>query len=540
MLSSEKDGSKPVDGSYRNDIEEGLTSEPNIDSLNTIFSGRPGALSSLKNLNDSAAKPALSAVLISEELSLHVVSKLAFMFNFQDVLSLGGSSRLCIQLADITGISSRYTSAWSPGFGLESVGVTQIVGMHCKDGRGLEVSVSISIAPGRLSNYTKIVRICPRYVVVNQLPWPIRLWQDNSIVHPNLAVDHSSKNVNESQKWMFANCEHRPDGVINQYELLFGSPTMVDCSQESGMDAQTTAHHDACFIATVCPSELVAFHLPDTRLERLLRVDFGPSWYLSPSFAADITREYVLAMNRARDLRMLPRVSSRGAPVYTVTLPPTNNDWSGELGVWFETDWGRDRTLIVKGIREGSYASYFTDIIVGDELIMIDAIPVEQLTFDEAMKYLKIRLAAAKEAAETRAIQSPTRPLQLIRTKSKIRVQRAGSNDTSANLSNDNGVTLTFLTLEERLRRLRRAAVSKNAMGPSVETTNTRNILKRKEEFQEIDRSTSLEQGDSSKDLLVDMKLFFQSVFIFLRAPDPEDPPHRIINRSLHWVVSFW
>ena len=198
------------------------------------------------------------------------------------------------------------------------------------------------------------------------------------------------------------------------------------------------------------------------------------------------------------------------------------------------------RTLIVKGIREDSYASYFTDIIVGDELIMIDAIPVEQLTFDEAMKYLKIRLAAAKEAAETRAIQSPTRPLQLIRTKSKIRVQRAGSNDTSANLSNDNGVTLTFLTLEERLRRLRRAAVSKNAMGPSVETTNTRNILKRKEEFQEIDRSTSLEQGDSSKDLLVDMKLFFQSVFIFLRAPDPEDPPHRIINRSLHWVVSFW
>lgn len=45
--------------------------------------------------------------------------------------------------------------------------------MHCKDGRGLEVSVSISIAPGRLSNYTKIVRICPRYIVVNQLPTAI-------------------------------------------------------------------------------------------------------------------------------------------------------------------------------------------------------------------------------------------------------------------------------------------------------------------------------------------------------------------------------
>lgn len=45
--------------------------------------------------------------------------------------------------------------------------------MHCKNGRGLEVSVSVGIAPGRLSNYTKIVRICPRYVIVNQLSRPI-------------------------------------------------------------------------------------------------------------------------------------------------------------------------------------------------------------------------------------------------------------------------------------------------------------------------------------------------------------------------------
>ena len=265
--------------------------------------------------------------------------------------------------------------------------------MHCKDGRKLEASVSISIAPGRLSNYTKIVRICPRYIVVNQLPRPIRLWQDNSIHHPNLAVEHSSKSTSESEKWVFSNTPHEtPGGIINQYELLFGSPTVIDCSEEaSDMDARTTAHRDACFIATVHPSELVAFHLPDTRLERLLRVDYGPSWYLSPSFAADIPGEYVLAMSPSRDLRMLPHVTSRGAPVYSVTFPPPNNNvWSGELGVWFETDpWGRERALIVKGIKEGSYSSYFTDIIVGDQLIMIGDISVEQLTFDQAMKYLK-------------------------------------------------------------------------------------------------------------------------------------------------------
>lgn len=159
VLSPEKDGSKAVDGSYRNDLDEEdecLISGAKIGGIDTVFSGRPGALSLLNDLEDDSMKPALLAALISEELPLRVLSKLAFMFNFQDVLSIGASSRLCIQLADTSTDSPRYTSAWSSGFGLESVGVTQIVAMHCKEGRGLEVSVSISVAPGRLSNYTKV------------------------------------------------------------------------------------------------------------------------------------------------------------------------------------------------------------------------------------------------------------------------------------------------------------------------------------------------------------------------------------------------
>ena len=213
--------------------------------------------------------------------------------------------------------------------------------------------------------------------------------------------------------------------------------------------------------------------------------------------------------------------------MYTVTFPPTNTDWIGELGVWFETDWGRKRTLIVKGVREGSYASYFTDIMVGDELIMIDAIPVEQLTFDEAMKYLKMRLAAAKEVAETSAIHSPLRSARLKRTRPKKRLQKASSHGSTR--SNDNVVNLTFLTLEERLRRLRRAAVSKNTKEPSAENRISQNVPNHKE--LEMERNPR-------KDLLVDMKFLFQSMFIFLRAPDSADPPHRIINRSLHWIVS--
>lgn len=389
---AEKDGSKPVDGSNRNESDNvvGVSATSrnlsglNLLKLNTVFPGTHGALKVLEKIDNELSKPAILAALISEDLPLSTASKLAFMFNFQEGLSLGGSTRLCIQLVDTTK-SSRYTSAWSSGFGLESVGVTQIVGMLCKDGRGLEVMVSISVAPGRLSNYTKIVRICPRYVVMNQLPQSIRLWQDNSLLHPN-QVAESSDVPFESRKWIFVDdCE---EGVVNQYEPLFGAPTMIDSSEER--ELQTNAHHSACYIATIRPSELIAFHLPDTRLERLLRVDLGSGWNLSSSFPSDTPGQHVLSLERARDIQTLPHVSTRAAPYFNVVLPPPpDGEWNGELGVWFETDWGKGRSIIVKGMREGSYASHFTDIVVGDELVLIDDVPITQFTFDEAMKHLK-------------------------------------------------------------------------------------------------------------------------------------------------------
>jgi hypothetical protein len=124
-------------------------------------------------------------------------------------------------------------------------------------------------------------------------------------------------------------------------------------------------------------------------LERLLRIEIGSGWNLSSSFPADTLGQHLLSLDRARDIQTLPHASTRAAPYFNVVLPPPDGNWNGELGIWFETDWGKDRSLIVKGTREGSYASYFTDIVVGDELVLIDDVPVTQFTFDEAMKYLK-------------------------------------------------------------------------------------------------------------------------------------------------------
>ena len=124
VLSSEADGSKRVDFSNRNKedahVDDLSRHDYNQGQYSTIFSGRPGALS---RPDGNTLEPAALASLISEDLPLSTMSRLAFMFNFQEVLSLGSPPRLQVQLAE-----SQYSSAWSSGFGLESVGVTQIVG----------------------------------------------------------------------------------------------------------------------------------------------------------------------------------------------------------------------------------------------------------------------------------------------------------------------------------------------------------------------------------------------------------------------------
>lgn len=90
----------------------------------TIFAGTPGALATSRGRCDLAQDQL--APLLDEGMSPSDLSRLAFMFNFHEGLVPGSNQKLCVQLHDGTG-HNRYFSDWSRGFGLDSVGISQIV-----------------------------------------------------------------------------------------------------------------------------------------------------------------------------------------------------------------------------------------------------------------------------------------------------------------------------------------------------------------------------------------------------------------------------
>ena len=90
----------------------------------TIFAGTPGALAT--SLGRCCLPPSTLAELIDKEPPLEKLADLAFMFNFhEEGLSIGNQT-LVTQLYDGTD-QSHYTSEWSRGFSLDSVGFSQIV-----------------------------------------------------------------------------------------------------------------------------------------------------------------------------------------------------------------------------------------------------------------------------------------------------------------------------------------------------------------------------------------------------------------------------
>ena len=132
VISPEKDGSRPVDGSNRNyqnlhkiQSERRNMSQESIPmNTKTIFSGTHGSLATSPGRCE--LPPAELAELIEKDIPLKKLADLAFMFNFNDELSIG-NAMLSVQLYDGTG-QSNYKSEWSRGVSLDSVGYYQIVG----------------------------------------------------------------------------------------------------------------------------------------------------------------------------------------------------------------------------------------------------------------------------------------------------------------------------------------------------------------------------------------------------------------------------
>ena len=270
--------------------------------------------------------------------------------------------------------------------------------MHCRDGRTIELTMVVTVAPGMLSGYSKIVRFLPRYLVVNTLPSPIRLWQDSSIFRPP-AADNSGEVVTKERRWRLPKDRNKRSArKVNQYEAVWGRETTLDERYKGAVSSSTRAHPSALYVTTAGPSEIIPFNLPDTRGERLLRVDLGGEFNLTASISTDSPGENTLKVTKAVDLKSLPHVLTRASHEYEIRVPSFGvHQFTNELGIWFETEWGSEKNIVVKAVKKESFAFNETDVHIGDELVSVDGLPVSRMAFAEVMNKIRSRITELSE-----------------------------------------------------------------------------------------------------------------------------------------------
>ena len=602
----------------------------------TIFSGKPGALYVAEG---EALTEREYNITRSRDLPLSQLVKLSFMFNFnENVLSLG-HQKLCVMLAEG---SKGLASDWSQGYSLDTVGVTQILSMHVADGRSLEASLSISVAPGRLGQYTKIVRFSPRYVIVNMLPYPITLRQDSSLLHNSYAAsstgrwqgfaEHQQDGNQRKEKSALDVLFGRDTGAPGRFEtskvreknkskstksILFGivddngggdvhdrarrrrSKLGKSAAIEGTGKAQRSLHRESTqpilrsrthgltrtgnlMTNLIPPDGFAPFFLPDTRADRCLRIDPGSQYSLTSSFPADSPGVYTLKLNKPLDPRNLPHVTTRNAACYEVKLPPDDKQirlgWSGELGVWFETDWDH-RGIVVKGCKRGKYAFNHTEIHAGDVLTAVDGTSIGSKSFDEVMALLKDRLKVVEELNSGLMVMGDIGDYEEGNERIDIKDQ----------------LVLEFMTLEERMKKVRKKAldVQRKSRGQiNVEMGSKEFMRQMREEFGEeesndsdkepgegrededdpssygsksnydkinnfaagvlgINNMSSIDEEDRSSDgslgydtrgedyICVDMTTVGNSLFLYVQPSLSREPPYRVENSSSRSVISF-
>lgn len=173
------------------------------------------------------------------------------MFSFLDSATskLLGSRKVIAQVDN---------SKWSSSFTLDSAGVIQTLSVNHAEMGVLELSFKVNTAPGRLANYTKIVRFSPRFVVINKLLLPARIVQVNG----------------------------------------FRSEQQVPIDIAHG--------------------HLRPFHLPTLFGERQLAIQLNGPWERSVAIDIDKLNSYTMTINRKTDTSKLDHILTRGAPEYNV------------------------------------------------------------------------------------------------------------------------------------------------------------------------------------------------------------------------------
>lgn len=403
--------------------------------------------------------------------------------------------------------------------------------MHCKDGRALELTVIVTVAPGILSGYTKIVRILPRYLVLSMLPYAVRLWQDSSIFRPP-SSENTADVAPRERKWRLQGEKSRKGSWrVNQYESLWGRDVVLDDRQVDNIAPGSRAHPSALYVTSLAPTEIVPFTLPDSRGERQLRIDLGGSWNLTASVSADVPGEHTLKLARGVDLKTTPHVSTRGSPEYVVKIRPEDvTQFSNELGVWFETEWGNDRKLIVKAVKKDSFAFHETDIHVGDELLMIDGESVSRITFGEAMNKLRSRLVELP-IAKTDTGRSMRR--------SSLRLVGFGRSTQTASTDASNGpLALTFRTVEERLRRVRLKAARVDDSAASAAAVE-QGVASNGSPADSLDTIAEDDPGTKPRPcyLKVELRTLQHSLFLLLR--EEKQVPYQVHNRSIRSTIYY-
>lgn len=299
---------------------------------------------------------------------------------------------------------------------------------------------------------------------VTQLPHPLHIFQDSSIFHGAPQSNHIYSELRLNKWRSETSTTARRRTIESQYRALWGEE-----GHEGSIRFQKkipSTQRSVVLIATVYPSEILPFFIPDSRRERMLRFDLGKPWSLGPSISTEIPGNNTIRFCREVDLRSLKHISTRASPRFEIRLPPTGQkSFDGELGLWFETEWGSGKKLIVKALKKGSFAYNETDIHVGDELVLIDGAPVSRMTFAEAMELLKIRMSDIASAKQLNKPFSGARA----RTRNLLRGLSGGRDDLLEVVEIEvRSFTLVFRTIEERMRAVRMKAARSNNSGANA------------------------------------------------------------------------